>query len=127
MVSRTGERCEYCHLPQATQVATFPIDHITPLASGGDTELDNLALACPQCNALKWTHREAADPRTDEVVTLFDPRTQKWNEHFRWSSVDPTVLEALTATGRATLALFDLNSEIRRNIRRWLTEIGLHP
>jgi len=126
-VSRAGERCEYCHLPQATQVATFPVDHVAPLVSGGDTELGNLALACPQCNALKWTHREATDPGTGEVMPLFDPRTQRWADHFRWSSADPTVLEPLTSGARATLALLDLNSEIRRDIRRWLIEIGLHP
>lgn len=127
VVSRAGERCEYCHLPQATQVATFPVDHVAPLASGGETELGNLALACPQCNALKWTHTDAADPGTGEVVPLFDPRTQKWEEHFRWSSTDPAALEPLTPSARATLALLDLNSEIRRNIRRWLAEIGSHP
>jgi hypothetical protein len=33
---------------QESQVATFPVDHIIPVASNGKTELENLALACPR-------------------------------------------------------------------------------
>ncbi len=51
VVARAGGCCEYCHLPTRGQVATFPIDHVLPRSSGGETILDNLALACPHCNA----------------------------------------------------------------------------
>jgi 5-methylcytosine-specific restriction endonuclease McrA len=45
VVARAGARCEYCHLPTRGQVATFPIDHVLPRSRGGETILDNLALA----------------------------------------------------------------------------------
>jgi 5-methylcytosine-specific restriction endonuclease McrA len=50
---RAGYRCEYCRLPTRGQVATFPVDHPVPQSSGGLTEQDNLALACPHCNGHK--------------------------------------------------------------------------
>jgi 5-methylcytosine-specific restriction endonuclease McrA len=82
---RAGFRCEYCHLPTRGQVATFPIDHITPRAAGGTNELDNLALTCPHCNAHKWTASDAPDPVTGARVPLFNPRADAWAAHFAWS------------------------------------------
>lgn len=46
VIERSGDRCEYCGLFQAGQVATFHIDHIVPEIAGGATTADNLALAC---------------------------------------------------------------------------------
>jgi hypothetical protein len=124
---RAGNRCEYCRLSQESQVATFPADHIQPVVLNGPTELDNLALACPRCNARKWVHVEAEDPEAGQSVPLFNPRTQVWAEHFRWSEADATILEPLTATGRATLNLLDLNATPHRRIRRLLMTLGMHP
>jgi hypothetical protein len=122
---RANNRCEYCHLAQETQVATFPVDHVQPVSAGGRTELENLAFSCPRCNARKWTHTDAADPVSGQLVPLFNPRTQVWSEHFRWSESDTAVLEPLTATGRATVDLLDLNSPQHLTIRRWLLAIGM--
>jgi hypothetical protein len=126
-VARAGDRCEYCRLGQESQVATFPVDHIIPVASGGRTELENLALACPRCNARKWTYVSAADPVTGGLVPLFNPRAQAWADHFRWSDTDPAVLEPTSASARATAALLDLNSPQHLAIRRWLMAIGMFP
>jgi len=50
VVERAGERCEYCGLAQAGQEATFHIDHVMPRVAGGQTTLENLALACVSWN-----------------------------------------------------------------------------
>jgi hypothetical protein len=50
---RAGERCEYCRIAQASQEATFHVDHVTPRAAGGVTSLENLALACVSCSLRK--------------------------------------------------------------------------
>src|SRR2546430_10009673 len=86
-----------------------------------------LALACPRCNAQKWTYTDALDPTTGQRVPLFNPRAQEWAEHFRWSAADSAILEPLSASGRATLALLDMNSPHHVLIRRWLQAIGKHP
>src|SRR5947208_1306313 len=88
VVRRAAGRCEYCRLSQQTQVATFPVDHVLPVTEGGETVLANLALACPRCNAAKWKHVTADDPVSAATVLLFDPRTQVWEDHFRWSDAD---------------------------------------
>jgi hypothetical protein len=124
---RAGNRCEYCHLAQASQVATFPADHIVPVVAGGTTELENLALACSRCNACKWTHVAGVDPETGQSVSLFHPRLHIWAEQFRWSASDPTLIEPLTPTGRATVAALDMNAPTHRTIRRLLLALGMHP
>lgn len=73
VLSRSDERCEYCHLSQAGQEATFHIDHITPVASGGQTVAGNLALACVSCSLRKGARASAIDPHTKREAPLFNP------------------------------------------------------
>ncbi len=89
VVARAGDRCEYCHVPQQGQAGRFPIDHVRPRRSGGRTEPENLALACPHCNARKWARVDWPDTDTGELVGLFNPRTQLWGDHFEWSDSLP--------------------------------------
>lgn len=127
VAARAGHRCEYCHLPTRGQVATFPIDHIVPRRDGGTTDLDNLALTCPHCNAHKWTAAEGADPTTAAVVPLFDPRRDDWDEHFAWSADRPGELVGLTPTGRATVECLRINDDDMIALRCLLSEVGLLP
>ena len=127
VAARAGGRCEYCQLPQAFQVATFPVDHILPLCRGGQTELSNLALACPRCNATKWIHTVGRDPTTGDEVELFDPRRHVWYEHFAWAPSEPERIESQTAIGRATVTFLNLNAPRHIEIRRWLIAVGEHP
>jgi hypothetical protein len=125
VVARADERCEYCHLPRRGQVATFPIDHVLPRSSGGETLLDNLALACPHCNAHKWAHTSALDPLSRETVPMFNPRTQTWTDHFHWSTQELGVLEGTTPCGRATITQLQINDPEMVEIRRLLATLGL--
>lgn len=100
--------CEYCHTSEQWQYVPFTVDHVIPLAEGGQTTLDNLALACFHCNRRKSDLVTAVDPQTNEVVPLFNPRRDKWGDHFVWSADGLTVV-ALTAVGRATVAQLALN------------------
>jgi len=124
---RARGQCEYCRLEQRSQVATFPLDHILPRSLRGATDADNLALACPKCNTLKWLNVESIDPQTGEICRLFNPRVDAWEEHFRWSSGDQLKIDPLTAIGRATIQLLALNSPSRIEIRQWLAVLGRHP
>jgi hypothetical protein len=127
VVQRAGNRCEHCLLSQDFQVATLPVDHVLPVVSGGRTHLESFALACPRCNSRKWVHFEATDPDSGLIVPLFNPRRQAWPGHFRWAAADPTVVEGLTPTGRAAMALLDLNGPQHLTIRRLLATLALHP
>lgn len=124
VIRRAGERCEYCRMHQALQGAAFHIEHIVPLSKGGLTVLDNVALACPGCNLQKSDRTHASDPETGDLVSLFHPRLQQWCEHFSWEGHS---LQALTATGRATLAALHLNALRRVRIRQAEELFGLFP
>jgi len=124
---RAGERCEYCRLPTIGQAATFPLDHVIPRNRGGLTILENLALACPVCNGHKWKHVEGTDNESGVSVTLFNPRTQNWSDHFVWSNSELGVLEGRTAIGRATIDRLQINAAETVATRLVLARLGLFP
>jgi hypothetical protein len=127
VAARAGHRCEYGHLPTRGQVGTFPIDHVTPRSQAGPTVLGNLALACPVCNGHKWKYAVGVDPVSGEVVPLFNPRTDVWSHHVRWSREQMGVLEGLTPCGRATIARLQMNDVEIVVARQLLAELGLFP
>jgi HNH endonuclease len=93
---RAGARCEYCHLPAAFHMAPFQIDHIIAKQYGGETVFDNLALACIHCNRFKGPNIAGLDSNSGQIVRLFHPRRDKWQQHFFW---DGPELKALTDIG----------------------------
>jgi hypothetical protein len=106
-------------------VATFPIDHIEPRSADGTNDPENLALTCPHCNACKWTASESTDYETGEVVPLFHPRRQPWEEHFEWAAGGTGELLGRTATGRATIHGLRINDPQMIELRRLLFELGI--
>lgn len=123
---RAGGRCEYCKSPAEFATQAFSIEHILPLCRGGKTCLDNLALACPGCNGHKYAKTEAADPVDGTMVSLYNPRTQVWLEHFRWHA-GFTLVAGVTPPGRATVEALHLNRPGIVNMRRVLFMAGCHP
>jgi len=124
VIERSENRCEYCKISQIGQVATFHIDHVVPVAAGGQTTPDNLALACVSCSLRKGARQILKDPETREMVSIFNPRQQKWKEHFTWNDVQ---LFGLSATGRATVEALNLNRPIMLAIRSEEKLLGRHP
>jgi 5-methylcytosine-specific restriction endonuclease McrA len=45
--------CEYCRSQRQFSPSGFEIEHTTPLSRGGSDTLENLALACGDCNSHK--------------------------------------------------------------------------
>lgn len=123
---RAGFLCEYCHTDERWQYVPFTVDHVRPLRLGGTDDLDNLALACFQCNRRKSDLLSAPDPETSTSVPLFNPRLQSWSEHFAWSS-DMTQIVGLSAAGRATITTLDMNRRRIRDIRAADAAVGRHP
>lgn len=121
VIARAGNRCEYCHLPQQGYVAALNVDHVISLPHLRDDDRGNLAFCCPKCNRKKGPNLAGIDPLTRSMVPLFHPRNDEWAQHFRWSG--PLVL-GLTARGRATIAVLDLNDQERVRLRRALIAEG---
>jgi hypothetical protein len=124
VIHRAGNRCEYCGLSQVSQEAVFHADHVVPVASGGPTSLENLALACVSCSLRKGAKTFAADPQTGEEAALFNPRTQVWSDHFRWQG---EMLIGDSPTGRATVIALSMNRPLILPIRREESLRGRHP
>jgi hypothetical protein len=122
---RADDRCEYCLLPQhAAPVYRFHVEHIRARQHGGSDALDNLALACPNCNHHKGPNLSAVDPLSDEVVLLFNPRTQVREEHFDATGVRIT---GITPIGRATASLLSFNADPQLRLREALYKRGEWP
>jgi len=100
--------CEYYHSPERLSANRFTVDHVIPKSLGGSDEIDNLALACRRCNERRYNFVAGIDPDTQEIVPLFSPRRQQWEEHFVWTD-QGVVIEGITPIGRATCIRLDLN------------------
>lgn len=119
-------RCGYCLTAEAIVGTPMEIDHIIPESLGGLTEEDNLWLACSLCNAHKGNRIAELDPTTGEMTRLFDPRHQIWSEHFTWSTEGERII-GLTAVGRATIVVLNLNRPALVVARRLWGTVGWHP
>jgi len=102
----------------------FHLDHVTARQHGGETSLDNLALACCFCNRFKSPNLSGVDPATREVTLLFDPRRNVWEDHFVW---DGPRLIGRTGTGRATIQTLQINRADAVAVRELLMREGVWP
>ncbi len=119
---RAGGHCEYCQLPQsAARFFAFHTEHIRAKQHGGTDRLDNLALACPDCNVHKGPNLTGIDPESDQSVRLFNPRIDQWEEHF---AVEGPFIGGKTPIGRATVALLQMNEPERVQMRAELRRVG---
>jgi hypothetical protein len=119
---RAGFRCEYCHLPEDNAGLPHEIEHIIASKHGGLTEADNLAWACGLCNRHKGSDIASIDyADRGQIVRLFHPRRDRWDEHFRFEGGR---IEPLTAEGRVTVFLLQLNKSKRIQVRRTLRGKG---
>ena len=127
LVRRTARfRCGYCLVSEELIGMAMEFEHLLAFALGGGTTEQNLWLSCRPCNAVKHDRMEAIDPLTQQLAALFNPRTQAWDEHFRWSA-DRIEIEGLTPEGRATLQALRLNDPIRVRARRLWVSAGWWP
>lgn len=118
--------CAYCRTAEELTVAIFEFEHIIPRSVGGETIFDNLCLSCPTCNRYKSTLQTALDPTTKQMVPLFHPHLQVWEEHFSWSE-DAIELAGLTPIGSATIVALKMNRPQLIRVRRMWVKLGEHP
>jgi hypothetical protein len=124
VVERASGCCEYCLIPQTVGAGLHHLDHLIALKHGGATVDENLALACIDCNQDKGSDLAAIDPVERVIVLLFNPRTQRWGDHFQL--VGPRIV-GRTPIGRATVALLRLNDDARLIDRQMLIEARRYP
>lgn len=121
VVKRAKGQCEYCLFPQEASFLPFEVEHIIAEKHGGETSLENLALACPYCNRFKGTDLGSLDPQTGSLTPFFNPRTQSWNDHFR---LEGAQVIPLTPEGRVTITILQINHPDRIAERERLIAAG---
>ena len=118
---RSGGRCEYCRLSQQVDVLPFQVDHIVASKHRGATAEDNLCVCCYACNAYKGPNIAGIDPDGGELTRLFNPRLDRWDEHFAWNG---PVLIGRSAIGRTTIDVLRINLPERIEHRHTLIDAG---
>jgi hypothetical protein len=115
--SRARGLCEYCGISERFTLAEHEIDHVIAIKHGGETDDHNLALCCTLCNRFKGSDIASLDPESGQLTPLFDPRTDRWDEHYR---IQDGEIVALTAKGRVTVRLLRMNRPARVKERQLL-------
>jgi len=111
-------------MPEEADDVPFQIDHALAKSHGGKAVLENLVLSCFFCNNRKGPNLSGIDPDTGSVVRLFNPRRDRWQRHFRWQG---PILVGRTRSGRATIAVLDINAGLRVTLREFLILEGRFP
>ena len=119
---RAGGCCEYCRITSELTLLPFQIDHIIAEKHGGATASKNLALSCERCNSHKGPN--IAGFLEGRHVRLFNPRLDRWDEHFVW---DGSTLVGQTDMGRVTIDVLAINLPYRIALRATLIEEGVFP
>jgi hypothetical protein len=97
----------------------FHVEHIVAKQHGGTDDEANLAWSCDRCNAYKGPNLSSIDPVSGNVVGLFHPHRDSWQDHF---TIRNGEIVGLSPVGRATVRLLQLNARRRVELRRELIE-----
>jgi hypothetical protein len=126
LLADAGFRCGYCLIDERLTGIPLSIEHLLPESRGGTTERTNLWRSCRPCNEFKGAKVEALDPLSQEMVPLFNPRLQPWQDHFSWDETGILIV-GRTTVGRATIDALQLNRSLALSARRRWVAVGWHP
>ncbi len=121
VAARAGARGEYGRLPEWALLAGCEVDHVISRQHGVVTEASNLALSCARCNRAKGTHIGSIISETAQFSRLFNPRTDRWENHF---ALEGRRLAGKRAMGRVTITPLRLNDDERVVERAWKQSLG---
>lgn len=82
VVERANGSCEYCLINQQDSLVAHEVDHIIAEKHRGTTTENNLCLSCYECNRHKGSDFASFDLITNAIAMLFNPRHDRWLEHF---------------------------------------------
>lgn len=124
VATRAEYLCEYCLMHEDDSFLAHEIEHIISLKHGGITESGNLAYACFFCNRHKGSDIASIARSTGKLARFFNPREDRWAEHFRLTG---SLIEPLTNIGETTTQILDFNSERRSVERETLMILNRYP
>jgi HNH endonuclease len=126
VIGNAQYRCEYCKTSSQLTGMPLTMEHIQPQSLGGSDQLSNLAAACYRCNEFKGAKTAAIDPLTNESVRFFNPRLDRWSEHFVWGN-GGTHIVGISPIGSTTVMALRLNNDEIVAARSLWIDVGWHP
>jgi hypothetical protein len=124
VVARAEGLCEYCLIAEEDTFYGCEVDHIIGEKHGGPTQADNLCYACVFCNQAKGSDVGSIHWETGSFVRFFNPRTDRWADHF---VLVGSQIEGVTAVGAVTGRILGFNSGERLLERHTLQGIYRYP
>lgn len=124
VAERAGALCEYCLIAEDDTILGCQVDHIISEKHGGMTDASNLAFACVFCNRAKGSDVGSIDWETGQFVRFFNPRSDRWTDHFRLAGVR---IDGLTPIGAVTIRIFAFNVRDRLLERQALQLSNRYP
>lgn len=124
VATRANALCEYCLIHEDDTVFGCEVDHIISEKHGGATEGGNLAYACAFCNRAKGSDIGSILQSTGVFVRFFNPRLDRWAEHF---TLDGVAISALSDIGNVTGRILAFNTDERLLERQILRDVGRYP
>jgi len=122
-IERANAICEYCLIAEEDSYYRHQIEHIISLKHGGSSGPENLALSCAFCNRNKGSDIASLGPDS-QLVRFYNPRTDKWLEHFR---LDDVIFTPLSRIGEATIRILRINDDEHVLERETLAQRGRYP
>lgn len=106
--------CGYCRLPLGRTglgKMVFDVEHVVPVHHAPELEnvVSNLVWACRRCNGRKHGYVYGYDEQWGNILSLFDPRNERWFKHFMGASDGK--IHGRSGAGRATVGRLDFNGE----------------
>ena len=120
VASRANFRCEYCLIAESDTFYGCECDHIISIKHGGPSDVNNLAYACALCNRAKGSDIGSLST-SGEFTRFFNPRTDRWHEHFR---LDEPAIRPLTSIGEVTAQILGFNESMRTHEREEMMRFG---
>jgi hypothetical protein len=121
--ARASKRCEYCLIPQIADLLPHQIDHIIARKHGGESHIENLALACFHGNNHKGPNIAGVDPESRQMSKLFHPRIDQWSDHLTLGASGEII--GRTAIGRTTVRVLEINDTDSQVLRGLLIVEGM--
>ncbi len=123
IADRANLLCEYCLIAEADTFYGCEVDHIISIKHGGSSEPENLAYACALCNRAKGSD-VGSILASGEFTRFFNPRTDRWAEHFR---LEQATINPLTEIGEVTARILRFNDSARFHEREEMIRFGKYP
>jgi len=118
---RDGFKCQYCGVVPTQEV--LQVDHIVPVAEGGENDMDNLITSCQPCNIGKGARNLTAIPKSlkekseeiaeqeEQIIEyqkiIFQSRNRKIDTAWEIATIlDSTALEGYPKASLLSIQMF---------------------